>query len=101
VHLARLLKNDQITFTVVPKYGILVKMPRIQSLAGKVARRRNCGKIQPRLFHRPTVLRNPAKDAGFTHFTSHDGGSAGSPTKFKPAKIAGLVGFFGRAGKTR
>ena len=45
----------------------------------------------------PTALGNPAKDAGFPHFPSHDGGGPGLPIKIKPAKIVGLVGLLGRA----
>jgi hypothetical protein len=45
----------------------------------------------------PTALGNPAKDAGFPHFPSHDGGGYRLPLKTKPAKIAGPVRFLRRA----
>jgi len=47
----------------------------------------------------PTVLGNPPKDAGFQHFPSHECGGPRLPTKIKPAKIAGLVGFLRSAEK--
>jgi hypothetical protein len=46
----------------------------------------------------PTALGNPAKDARFPHFPSHDGGGYRLPLKTKPAKIAGPVRFLRRAG---
>jgi hypothetical protein len=46
----------------------------------------------------PTALGNPATDAGFPHFPSHDGGGYRLPLKTKPAKIAGPVRFLRRAG---
>jgi hypothetical protein len=48
----------------------------------------------------PTALGNPAKDAGFPHFPSHDGGGYRLPLKTKPAKIAGPVRFLRRAENT-
>jgi len=45
----------------------------------------------------PTALGNPATDAGFPHFPSHDGGVYRLPLKTKPAKIAGPVRFLRRA----
>ena len=45
----------------------------------------------------PTALGNPAKDAGFPHFPSHNGGGYRLPLKTKPAKIAGPVRFLRRA----
>jgi hypothetical protein len=49
----------------------------------------------------PTALGNPATDAGFPHFPSHDGGGYRLPLKTKPAKIAGPVRFLRRALKAR
>ena len=34
----------------------------------------------------PTALGNPAKDAGFPHFPSHDGGGHGLPQRSNPPK---------------
>jgi hypothetical protein len=79
VHLARPLKNDPITFTVVPKHGILAKMPGIQSLARKMARRRNRSTV-------PTALGNPAKDAGFPNFPSTTAPRPVYPQKSNPPK---------------
>lgn len=45
----------------------------------------------------PTALGNPARDAGFPHFLSHDGGGYGLPLKTKSPKIAGPVRFLRRA----
>src|SRR6516164_9816149 len=44
-----------------------------------------------------TALGNPATDAGFPHFHSHDGGGYPLPLKANPAKIAGPVRFLRRA----
>jgi len=44
-----------------------------------------------------TALGNPATDAGFPHFPSHDGGWYPLPLKANPAKIAGPVRFLRRA----
>ena len=46
-----------------------------------------------------TVLGNPATDAGFPHFPSHDDGGYPLPLKANPAKIAGPVRFLRRAQK--
>ena len=81
----------------MPKDGILAKMPRIQSLAVEMARRGNRGKSNPDFSTVPTALGNPATDAGFPHFPSHDGGGYRLPLKTKPAKIAGPVRFLRRA----
>ena len=48
-----------------------------------------------------TALGNPATDAGFPHFPSHDGGGYPLPLKANPAKIAGPVRILRRAQKCR